>query len=69
MLALVIWHEHQGQTADEIVSHITNPPGFGFHPLRGDRKGEYAISVTGNSRMAFRFQGGDVLDLNLEDYH
>lgn len=46
-----------------------NLPGFGFHPLRGDRRGEYAISVTGNSRMTFRFEDGDVLDLNLEDYH
>jgi hypothetical protein len=44
-------------------------PGFGFHPLKGDRKGEYAITVTGNYRMTFRFENGDVLDLNLEDYH
>ena len=44
-------------------------PGFDFPPLKGDRKGEYAISVTGNSRMTFRYEGGDVLDLNLEDYH
>jgi len=44
-------------------------PGFGFHPLKGDRKGEYAISVSGNYRMTFRFESGDVLDLNLEDYH
>ena len=44
-------------------------PGLGFHPLKGDRKGEYAITVTGNYRMTFRFEKGDVLDLNLEDYH
>lgn len=44
-------------------------PGFGFHPLKGKRKGQYAIAVTGNFRMTFRFEGGDVLDLNLEDYH
>lgn len=46
-----------------------NLPGFEFHPLKGDRKGEYAISVTGNSRMTFKFEDGNVLDLNLEDYH
>jgi proteic killer suppression protein len=34
-----------------------------------NRKGEYAIGVTGNYRMTFRFDAGDVLDLNLEDYH
>jgi toxin HigB-1 len=44
-------------------------PGFDFHPLRGNRKGEYAIGVTGNHRMTFRFDGVDVLDLNLEGYH
>jgi toxin HigB-1 len=44
-------------------------PGFGFHALKGHRKGEYAISVTGNYRMTFRFNRGDILDLNLEDYH
>jgi proteic killer suppression protein len=44
-------------------------PGFDFHSLKGNRKGEYAIGVTGNFRMTFRFDAGDVLDLNLEDYH
>jgi len=44
-------------------------PGFDFHPLKGNRKGEYAIGVTGNYGMTFRFDSGDVLDLNLEDYH
>ena len=44
-------------------------PGFSFHRLKGDRKGHYAINVTGNYRMTFRFEGGDVFDLNLEDYH
>ena len=44
-------------------------PGLGFHPLKGDRKGEYAITVTGNYRLTFRFEDGDVLDLNLEYYH
>jgi proteic killer suppression protein len=46
-----------------------NLPGFAFHPLKGDRKGEYAISVCGNFRMTFRFEGGDIFDLDLEDYH
>ena len=44
-------------------------PGFDFHPLKGRRKGEYAIVATGNFRLTFRFDGSNVLDLNLEDYH
>jgi toxin HigB-1 len=46
-----------------------NLPGFDFHPLKGDRKGEFAIAVTGNYRMTFRFEGADVFDVDLEDYH
>jgi len=46
-----------------------NLPGFGFHPLKGDRKGEYGVTVTANYRLTFRFENGDVLDLKLEDYH
>jgi len=44
-------------------------PGLGFHPLKGDRKGEFAITVTGNYRITFKFEAGDVFDVNLEDYH
>jgi toxin HigB-1 len=46
-----------------------NLPGLGFHALKGDRKGEYALTVTANYRLTFRFGNSDVLDLNLEDYH
>jgi proteic killer suppression protein len=46
-----------------------NLPGFGFHGLKGDRKGTYAVSVSGNRRITFRFEIGDAIDVNLEDYH
>ena len=44
-------------------------PGYKWHPLKGDRKGTYAVSVTGNWRITFAFEGQDVVDVNLEDYH
>jgi proteic killer suppression protein len=44
-------------------------PGYRFHSLKGDRKGAYAVSVSGNWRITFRFERGDVVDVNLEDYH
>jgi proteic killer suppression protein len=44
-------------------------PGFGLHPLKGKRAGEWSIRVTGNYRITFRFEDGDVLDVDLEDYH
>lgn len=44
-------------------------PGYRFHPLKGDRKGTYAVSVSGNWRLTFRFAGEDASDIDLEDYH
>ncbi len=46
-----------------------NLPGYGFHPLKGDRKGSYAVSVSGNWRMTFRFEGENAVAVDLEDYH
>ena len=46
-----------------------NLPGFRFHSLSGDRKGFYAVSVSGNWRLTFRFSGEDAVDVHLEDYH
>lgn len=44
-------------------------PSFQLHPLTGDRKGIWAISVSGNWRLTFEFNDGDVYILNYEDYH
>lgn len=46
-----------------------NIPGYKFHPLSGDRKGTYTVTVTGNWRITFRFDGMDAIDVNLENYH
>lgn len=46
-----------------------NLPGFGFHELAGNRKGTYAVKVSGNWRLTFRFQDGDACNVDLEDYH
>ena len=46
-----------------------NLPGFKFHRLTGNRKDTYSVSVTGNWRITFRFDGEDAIDVDLEDYH
>lgn len=46
-----------------------NLPGYRFHRLTGERKGTFAVSVTGNWRITFRFDGEDAVDVDLEDYH
>jgi len=44
-------------------------PGYRLHPLKGNRAGFWAIDVSGNWRLTFRFDGGHVYDLDYEDYH
>lgn len=44
-------------------------PGLGLHPLKGDKKGRWAVSVSGNWRITFAFDDGNAVDIDLEDYH
>ena len=44
-------------------------PGWGLHRLKGDRSKFYAISVSGNWRLIFRFEFQDVVDVDYVDYH
>ncbi len=44
-------------------------PGFDLHELKGDRAGTWSVKVSGNWRITFRFESGDALDVDLEDYH
>jgi len=44
-------------------------PGLRLHPLRGDKKGAWSVSVSGNWRVTFRFNGRDAEIVNYEDYH
>ena len=44
-------------------------PGYRLHPLKGSRKGFWAITVRANWRIIFRFESGDVCDVELLDYH
>lgn len=46
-----------------------NLPGYRLHPLRGDLRGFWSIRISGNWRMIFRFDDGDVCDVDLVDYH
>ena len=51
------------------VEHVAQLPGWKLHPLKGGRRGEWSLWVTGNYRLTFRVDGEDVTDVNLEDYH
>ena len=44
-------------------------PGYRLHPLRGELQGHHAVWVSGNWRVTFRFEAGDVYDVDYVDYH
>jgi toxin HigB-1 len=44
-------------------------PGFRLHPLRGGLAGFWAVSVSGNWRVTFRFEDGHAVDVDYTDYH
>jgi proteic killer suppression protein len=44
-------------------------PGYRLHPLKGDLKGFWPVTVRANWRIIFRFEGADAFDVELVDYH
>ena len=46
-----------------------NLPGYRLHPLKGSLKGFWTVKVRANWRIVFRFEGADVFDVELTDYH
>ncbi len=44
-------------------------PGLDLHRLKGERKGTWAVTVSGNWRITFAFSGPDVVNVDYEDYH
>ena len=44
-------------------------PGLRLHQLKGGRKGIWSVTVSGNWRVTFRFEGRDAEKVNYEDYH
>lgn len=54
--------------ADDL-SQIATLPGWKLHALKGERRGCYSITVTGNWRITFRLEGNVVTDVDFEDYH
>ena len=46
-----------------------NLPGYRFHQLKGEYRGFYSVTVTGNNRIIFRFVDGNAVDVDYLDYH
>ncbi len=54
--------------AQALVGWAKEPP-FCSHPLKGTSKGAWAVDVSGNWRVVFRFDGKDAVDVDYVDYH
>ena len=46
-----------------------NRPGWDWHPLKGNLAGHWAVSVSGNWRLTFTFEGEDAVLVDYQDYH
>ena len=63
-LRLILTNLDQAESANDM-----DLPGLRLHPLKGSRKGAWAVTVSGNWRVTFKFSGRDVEIVNYEDYH
>ena len=60
----VLFHLDQAQKPSDLAL-----PGYRLHPLKGDFKGLWSVTISGNWRVVFRFEDGDAFDVDLVDYH
>lgn len=44
-------------------------PGWRLHPLHGDLAGHWSVTVSGNWRLTFKFEGKDAVLVDYQDYH
>ena len=51
------------------LEEVSGPPGWRIHQLVGDRAGTWSIAVSGNWRITFEIEDGEISNLDLEDYH
>lgn len=63
-LAVILQYLDVAQRIEDLGIH-----GWRLHPLSGKRQGEWSITVRSNWRITFRFENGEVLDVDLVDYH
>lgn len=50
-------------------TEMMNLPGWRLHPLKGELKGFWSVSISGNWRIIFRFKESNAFDVDLVDYH
>jgi proteic killer suppression protein len=51
------------------LSDLSPLKSVGLHKLKGDRKGQWAMTVNGPWRICFEFRGNDAYNVEIADYH
>ncbi|MCT6881301.1 MAG: type II toxin-antitoxin system RelE/ParE family toxin [Snodgrassella alvi] len=46
-----------------------NAPSWKLHQLKGNLQGHWAVTVNGNWRLTFKFDGNDAEIVDYQDYH
>lgn len=54
--------------ASEAVKDM-DAPGYDLHPLKGGLAGHWAVKVSGNWGLTFRFEDGHAYVVDYQDYH
>ena len=60
---------HKGLQAFFERDEVRRLPGYRIHALKGDRRVQWSIRVSGNWRVTCRFVEGGAVDIDLVDYH
>jgi toxin HigB-1 len=63
-LRLILSNLDQAESPDDM-----DLPGLRLHELSGSRRGIWSVTVNGNWRVTFIFDGRDAAIVNYEDYH
>lgn len=66
------FESHRAQlTALEFAKRVEdmNTPGWPLHPLKGELRGFYSVTMNGNWRLIFRFEKSDAELVDYLDYH
>lgn len=53
----------------EAFDDLRSPPGNRLEALQGDRSGQYSVRINQQWRICFRWEDGDVFDVEILDYH
>ena len=55
--------------AAQTLDFLRAPPGNRLEALKGDRKGQHSIRITGQFRLCFRWTTDGPEDVEIADYH